>query len=93
MHGIWFIATADSDNPTTINLHSTGADGVGAFDLAGRCIPGTGQIILKKVYSGGVAKLDWARVMTHWESLVLVDEATMVARFGCGRPAGLAVIE
>ena len=64
MHNIRFVATANHDSPTTLNLHGTGEDGISTFDLDGEISPTTGQIILKKVYFGGSPALDWTCIMT-----------------------------
>lgn len=64
MHGIRFVATATSNSPTTLDLHGTGEDGIAAFDLKGKIVPGTGQIFLRKVYSGGSPTWEWACMMT-----------------------------
>ena len=51
---IQIIATAESDSASTLNLHGTGKDGTGAFDLDGTLVPETqGKILLRKVYVGG----------------------------------------
>ena len=48
-----FVATRESDSARTLNLHSTGTDGTGAFDLDGTLFQETGQILLMKRYVGG----------------------------------------
>lgn len=64
MHNISFVATANGDSPTTLNLHGTGEDGESAFALDGFISPRTGQIMLQKVYSGGHPAWDWTCIMT-----------------------------
>ncbi|CAD6574884.1 MAG: hypothetical protein ASARMPRED_006960 [Alectoria sarmentosa] len=63
MHSIRFVATANSDSPTTLNLHGVGTDGIGSFDLDGKLVPETGQVLLKKVYWASIT-WDWACMMT-----------------------------
>ena len=65
MHGIRFVTTASSDSPDTLDLHGTGADSMGDFSLDGTLVPGTGQIILKKMHSVRVSYPPWwACIMT-----------------------------
>ena len=64
MHGIRFIATAQCGDPTVISLHGTGEDAIGAFDLEGKITPETGNINLRKTYSGGDPAWDWVCIMT-----------------------------
>ena len=63
MHSIRFVATANSDSPTTLNLHGVGKDGIGDFDLDGKLVPETGQVLLKKRYWVSIT-WDWACMMT-----------------------------
>ena len=64
MHGIRFIATAQCGDPTVISLHGTGADAIGAFDIEGQIAPETGNMNLRKTYSGGDPAWDWICIMT-----------------------------
>lgn len=59
-----FVATANGDSPTTLNLHGTGEDGISVFALDGYISPRTGQIMLQKVYSGGHPAWGWTCIMT-----------------------------
>lgn len=61
---IQIVATAGSDSASTLNLHGTGKDGIGAFDLDGKTLVlEIGQILLRKVYVRGPV-WDWACIMT-----------------------------
>ena len=64
MHSIRFVATAQSSDPTALSLQGTGEDAIGAFDLEGKIAPETGNISLRKTYSGGSPVWDWICIMT-----------------------------
>ena len=65
MHSIRFVAYAQcGGDPTVLTLQGTGEDAVGAFDLEGKLAPETGNINLRKTYSGGDPVWDWVCVMT-----------------------------
>lgn len=59
MHGIRFVATAQRGDPTVISLHGTGEDAIDAFDLEGKMAPETGNINMRKTYSGSHPAWDW----------------------------------
>ena len=65
MHGIHFVVTTQcSGDPTVLSLQGTGEDAIGAFDLEGKLAPQTGEINLRKTYSGGDPAWDWVCIMT-----------------------------
>ena len=64
MHGIRFVATAQCGDPTVLSLKGTGKDAIDDFDLEGKLAPGTGNINLRKTYSGGSPTWDWVCIMT-----------------------------
>ena len=64
MHGIRFVTTAQFSDPTVLSLQGTGEDAIGAFDLEGKIARETGNINLRKTYSGGHPTWDWLCIMT-----------------------------
>ena len=64
MHGIRFVATAQRGDPTVLSLQGSGEDDIGTFDLEGKLASETGNINLRKTYSGGSPAWDWVCIMT-----------------------------
>ena len=64
MHGIHFVATAQHGDPTILSLQGSGEDAIGAFDLEGKLASKTGNINMRKTYSGGSPAWDWVCIMT-----------------------------
>ena len=64
MHGIRFVATAQCGDPTVLSLQGSGEDDIGTFDLEGKLASETGNINLRKTYSGGSPAWDWVCIMT-----------------------------
>ena len=64
MHRIRLSATPDHNSSHLLHVQGTGEDGIGSFDLYGEIIPQTGQICLRKEYSGGSPVWDWVCMIT-----------------------------
>ena len=61
---IRFSATTHSEGSTILDLHGTGMDAQGHFDLGGKIATDTGQISLRKTYIHDSAICHWACFMT-----------------------------
>lgn len=63
MHDVHFSATASSEDPTILELHGTGVDAAGHFDLRGKVATDTGQISLRQKFTDRSLKFDYACFM------------------------------